>query len=315
MSPLRAVLLGLSTRPRLGEAMSRLPATRALVRRFVAGTTAADALDVLEGLHARGLATAVTYLGENVRTEAEAGRAADVYVRLVDEIGRRRLRCVPSLKLTHLGLDVSAAACAANVTRVLARAREVGTRVWIDMESSAYTDRTLDLYVRLRPEWPNAACVVQAALRRTPADVERLIAAAAAVRLCKGAYREPAAIAYADRADVDAAYARLMDRLLAPDARARGVYPAFATHDERLIRRARERATALGVAADAFEMQMLHGIRPDLHAALPAAGLALRVLVPFGEDWYGYFMRRLAERPANLVFLLRNLVRPAARGI
>ncbi len=151
--------------------------------------------------------------------------------------------------------------------------------------------------------------MVQAYLRRTPADVERLVELGATVRLCKGAYREPREIAYPDKRDVDQAYARLIDRLLAPDALGRGVYPGFATHDERLIARVRDRAAERRIAADRFEIQMLYGIRPDLGAALRAQGLAVRVLVPFGEDWYGYFMRRLAERPANLLFLLRNLGR------
>ncbi len=306
---LRAVLLALSARPAIGRWMERLPATRRLVRRFVAGTSPDDALAVIADLGRRGLSGAVTYLGENVRTPAEARRAADVYVALVREIERRRLPALPSLKLTHLGLDLGPEVCLANLGRVLAAGRAAGVRVWIDMESSAYTDRTLDLFARLRPAWPEAACVLQAYLRRTPADVERVVALGAAVRLCKGAYREPPAVAYPDRAAVDRAYAALTDRLLDPEALGRGVYPAFATHDERLIEHARARAAERGVAADRFEIQMLHGIRPDLHQALRARGLAVRVLVPFGEDWYGYFMRRLAERPANLAFLLRHLAR------
>jgi len=151
--------------------------------------------------------------------------------------------------------------------------------------------------------------VVQAYLRRTAQDVERLIEIGATVRLCKGAYREPPEIAFPDKRDVDASYARLVDRLLSADALARGVYPAFATHDERLIGRARERARAGGVAADRYEVQMLYGIRHDLHGPLRAGGVRLRVLIPYGEDWYGYFMRRLAERPANLAFFLRQLLR------
>lgn len=309
MSPLRTVLLALSARPRLGEWMERLPATRRLVRRFVAGRTAEDALAVIERLNAGGIMGAVTYLGENVRTPAEAEHAAQVYVELLDEIKRRNLQALPSLKLTHLGLDLGEAVCVRHLGRVVERGRAAGTWVWIDMESSAYTDRTLDLYARLRPENFHLACVVQAYLRRTPADVERLIDLGAIVRLCKGAYREPPALAYPDKRDVDAAYARLIDRLLAPDALARGVYTGFATHDERLIERVRQRAAERRLAAGRFEIQMLYGIRADLHPRLLARGLPLRVLVPFGEDWYGYFMRRLAERPANLAFLLRNLGR------
>jgi len=289
--------------------MARLPAARRFVRRFVAGERAEDALQVIAQLNAQGLLCAVTYLGENVATPADAAHAARAYVELLDEIERRSLSAVPSLKLTHLGLDLGEAVCRANLEAVLARGGASSTLVWIDMESSAYTDRTLDLYARVRPSFPNAACVVQAYLRRTAKDVERLIELGATVRLCKGAYREPPELAFPDKHEVDANYARLMDRLFAADAQARGVYVGFATHDERLIARARDTARAKGIARERFEIQMLYGIRSDLHARIAADGLRLRVLVPYGEDWYGYFMRRLAERPANLVFFLRHAFR------
>jgi proline dehydrogenase len=179
------------------------------------------------------------------------------------------------------------------------------------MEQSTYTARTLELFTDVfHPEFGNAVGVVlQSYLRRTAADVDAMIALGARVRLCKGAYKEPPDVAFPDKQDVDASYARLLDRLLSANALARGVYPAFATHDERLIGRARENAKAAGVAADRYELQMLYGIRHDLHAPLRAAGLRLRVLIPYGEDWYGYFMRRLAERPANLAFFFRQVVR------
>jgi proline dehydrogenase len=289
--------------------MDRLPAARRFVRRFVAGASAEDALAVLERLEAQGLTSAVTYLGENVTTPEDAAHAARTYLDLVEEVERRRLHAEPSVKLTHLGLDLGEAVCRVNLERILARGRAAGIRVWIDMESSAYTDRTLALYGTVQGTYSNAACVVQSYLRRTAADVERLVELGAAVRLCKGAYREPPAIAFPAKRDVDASYGRLADRLLAPDARARGVYPAFATHDESLIRRVRDLARERGVARDRFEIQMLYGIRSDLHAPLAAEGLALRVLVSYGKDWYGYFMRRLAERPANLLFFLRHLGR------
>ena len=289
--------------------MARLPAARRFVRRFVAGERAEDTLQVIARLNAQGLLCAVTYLGENVATPVDAAHAARAYVELLDEIERRSLSAVPSLKLTHLGLDLGEAVCRANLEAVLARGRASSTLVWIDMESSAYTDRTLDLYARVRPSFPNAACVVQAYLRRTAKDVERLIELGATVRLCKGAYREPPELAFPDKHEVDANYARLMDRLFAADAQARGVYVGFATHDERLIARARDTARAKGIARERFEIQMLYGIRSDLHARIAADGLRLRVLVPYGEDWYGYFMRRLAERPANLVFFLRHAFR------
>jgi len=306
---LRSALLALAERRAVGDAMDRLGLTRRLVRRFVAGTTAEDALTAVARLNAHGLKGAVTFLGERVASETGALAAAQEYVGLLDAIHARALDAVPSLKLTQLGIDLSPEVCRANVARVAGRGLAVGRLVWIDMEGSAYTERTLALYAALRPRFANLACVVQSALRRTPRDVERLIELGATVRLCKGAYREPPAVAYADKADVDRAYGRLSTRLLQARAEGRGVYTGFATHDGRMQAHARERARALGIGPDGFEIQMLFGIRPELHAGLRADGLTVRVLVPYGEDWYGYFMRRLAERPANLAFLLRSLAR------
>jgi proline dehydrogenase len=289
--------------------MDRLPTARRFVRRFVAGPALEDALAVAARLNAAGIDAAITHLGENVATTADAERAAGAYLEVLDEIARRRLRAVPSLKLTHLGLDLGDAVCHANLERVAAKGLATRTLVWVDMESSAYTDRTLELYYRLHASYTNLACVVQSYLRRTGRDIDRLIEQGATVRLCKGAYREPPDIAYPDKRDVDAGYARGIERLLSADAMARAVYPGFATHDERLIALARQTATKAGIGADRFEIQMLYGIRHDLHAPLRAAGVTLRVLVPYGEDWYGYFMRRLAERPANVGFFLRQLFR------
>ena len=306
---LRAVFLYLSTKRHLGQAMDRLALTRRLVRRFVAGTTADEAFAVIGRMQNAGLLAAITYLGENVRTEAEARRAAEVYLDLLDEIKRRNLHCVPSLKLTHLGLDLSEALCRENLKRVLDRSQAVGERCWIDMESSAYTERTLALYASVRPRYPNAACVIQAYLRRSEDDLRRLLRLGATIRLCKGAYREPPQLAFPTKREVDDSYGRLLDLLLSSEALAAGVYPAFATHDERLIRRAARRAGDLRIPPEKFEIQMLYGIRHDLHARVRAQGLRLRLLVPFGEEWYGYFVRRLAERPANLVFLLKHLLR------
>jgi len=301
---MRAALLALSARPGLGRALDRLPLTRRLVRRFVAGTELEDALTVIQRVNDGGLSTAVTYLGENVATEAAARAAAAAYLEILDQIKRRSLRCVPSLKLTHMGLDASEGACVENLRRILDRARDHGTVVWIDMEQTVYTDRTLRLYAELRREYPNVACVIQAYLRRSEEDVRRLIGLGATVRLCKGAYREPSSLAFADKAEVDRNYERLMDLLLAART-----YTGFATHDDRLIARVERRARELGTPRERFEIQMLYGICGDLHAQIRAMGLALRLLVPYGEEWYGYFMRRLAERPANLLFLLKNLAR------
>lgn len=306
---LRALLLFLSRKQRLGQAMERLPLARRLVRRFVAGTTADDAFAVIGGLHNAGLLSAVTYLGENALTAAEARRATDVYLGLHDEIKRRDFRCAPSLKLTHLGLDLSETLCRENLERILERAHVSGQLTWIDMESSAYTDRTLALYEAVQPRYPQAGCVIQAYLRRSEADIRRLTPGGPIIRLCKGAYREPPGLAFPTKREVDEHYGRLMDLLLSSEALAAGLYPAFATHDEHLIARAARRAHDLRIPREKFEIQMLYGIRPDLHARLRAQGLQLRILVPFGEEWYGYFVRRLAERPANLIFLLKNLLR------
>jgi proline dehydrogenase len=304
---IREALLRLSTRRAIGQALERLPLSRRVVRRFVAGETAADALGVVQRLEARGLLTAVTYLGENVTAAKAAAAAADTYVHLLEEARRQRLGVTPSLKLTHLGLDLGEDVALENVERVLERAGD--TLVWIDMEGSAYTDRTLAMYRRLRRRWRNVACVMQAYLRRTEADLRGLVPGGLRVRLCKGAYREPAAKAFPRRADVDRNYARLAGMLFSREAQGAGAYAAFATHDERLVRVIADRAREFGLAPERYEFQMLHGIRPELHRTLVDLGVRLRVLVPFGEDWYGYFVRRLAERPANLRFFLTHLLR------
>jgi proline dehydrogenase len=304
---LRETLLRLSTRPTIGRGLERLPLSRRVVRRFVAGETAADVLPVLQRLEASGLLTAVTYLGENVTTVGAASAATDVYLRLIEEAQRRRLGVTPSVKLTHLGLDLGEDVALANVERVLERAGD--TVVWIDMEGSVYTDRTLAVYRRLRRRWPRVACVLQAYLRRTETDLRALVPGGLRMRLCKGAYREPASQAFPRKADVDRNYARLAGMLFSREAQAAGAYAAFATHDERLIRVIADRAREFGLGPDRYEFQMLHGIRSELHRTLVGLGVRLRVLVPFGEDWYGYFVRRLAERPANLRFFLTHLAR------
>lgn len=307
---LRTVLLHLSTKPAIGRGLDRVPLSKRMVRRFVAGERIEDALRVLTRLDAEGFHSAVTYLGENVATVKAARAAAETYCTLLDEIHRRGLRTTPSLKLTHLGLDLGEEVALENVERVLDRAGQ--TLIWLDMEGSAYTDRTLAVYRRVRQRWPNAACVVQAYLYRTEADLKALIRGPGhplRVRLCKGAYQEPPTLAFPEKPDVDRNYARLAGLLLSPAAQRAGVYPGFATHDERLIRVLLDKARELAIAPDRFEFQVLFGIRADLHGLVKAAGARLRVLVPFGEDWYGYFVRRLAERPANLLFLAKHLVR------
>ena len=304
---MRSSLLWLSRRRSLGRLATRLPVTRSMVARFVAGETLAEALGALERLRAQGLRTTVDILGEAVASEAAATAAADAYLETIDALAARGLDRNVSVKLSQMGLGLSDDLCRANVGRIVDRAAEHDTFVRIDMEDHTTTDATLALWRALRPRNAgrgDSGVVIQAALKRSPADVEALIAEGARIRLCKGAYVEPASVAHPAKADVDAAYATLMERLLreAP-------FPALATHDERLIARAIELARDAGIGPDRFEFQMLYGVRRDLQERLVRAGFGVRVYVPFGREWYPYFMRRLAERPANVAFILRSLLR------
>jgi proline dehydrogenase len=309
---MRSTLLTLSHRRSLGRLATRVPVTGSMVRRFVAGETLDEALPAIERLHDHGLATTIDVLGESVTAEAAARTARDDYLALLDALAEGGLDRNVSLKPSQMGLKIDEALARENIAAVVGRAVETGAFVRIDMEDSPYTDRTLELWRELRPAdrstGADVGVVLQAALRRTEADVQELIAARGRVRLCKGAYKEPESVAFQDKVEVDAAYERLMIRLLHE-----GTYPALATHDARLINRAVEVAHADGIARDAFEFQMLYGIRRDLQEQLVAAGWRVRVYVPFGGQWYPYFMRRLAERPANVSFLLRNLWRDRGR--
>jgi proline dehydrogenase len=304
---LRRLLLALGTHPALQRRATASPLARRLARRFVAGETAEAALAVATALNRQGLLVTLDQLGENVGSHQEAAAAAAEYCRLIDQIAARRLAANVSIKPTHVGLALpdGPAAALANLRTVLERARPHGLFVRLDMEGSAYTQATLDLVWALRGEgFSEIGPAIQAYLYRSAEDVAKLCAEGVRVRLCKGAYREPATIAFPRKADVDANYERLMEYLLR-----RGRYPALATHDERLIVRARQVAAHAGVTADRFEFQMLYGVRRGLQADLARAGYNVRVYVPYGTRWYPYFMRRLAERPANLLFVLRNLLR------
>jgi len=306
----RALFVSLSRNRTMKERVMRWGFVRRAASRFVAGETLEDGLRAIRELAALGIRGLLDHLGENVESEADAARATEDYLIALD---RMRTLEIPlphlAVKLTHLGLDIHEALCERNLRRVIERAAEVGTVVEIDMESSAYTERTLNLYRRLAREHPNTRIAIQAYLYRSAADVERLIEEGIArIRLCKGAYQEPPHIAYPRKRDVDAHYVRLMERLLSAEARARGAYLAIATHDERIIRHALRRIAEWAIPRDAFEFQMLYGIRRDLQAALARQGFPVRVYVPYGTEWYPYFMRRLGERPANVWFVLRNLL-------
>ncbi len=284
---------------------------RGFARRFVAGETLDEAIEAARGLAGRGITVTLDLLGESVDDAPAAEAARDEAIAMLERMGP-----VPgvdtniSVKLTQLGLDIAEPLCRGNMVRILDRARALGGFVRIDMESSEYTDRTLGLFTEhLFPVYrDHVGVVIQSALRRSAADVERLVALGARVRLCKGAYLEPAEVAFPDKADVDRQYVALMETLLT-----RGRYPAIATHDERILAHARAFVAREGIAPDRFEFQMLYGVRRDLQDRLVADGFRVRVYVPFGTQWYPYLMRRLAERPANIAFILGNLVREGLR--
>ncbi len=301
---LRSVLLAMSRQRSLGRLATSVPVTRPMVSRFVAGQDLRTALDAVAALRERGFATTLDVLGESVETGAAARAAGARYLDTLDALVARGLDRNVSLKLTQMGLDVSQGVCEEVVGAILRKAEEVGAFVRIDMEDHAKTSATLEVLRHLRPLHPDTGIVIQAALRRSEADVEALIAEACPVRLCKGAYKEPEAVAFASKAEVDENYARLMERLLLEGAR-----PALATHDEKIVKRAFEIVKANGIARDRFEFQMLYGVRRDLQERLLGAGYRVRVYVPYGAEWYPYLMRRLAERPANVAFMVRSLAR------
>ena len=273
-------------------------------RRFIAGETVDEAIPAARALQARGLHLTLDYLGESVRTMDEATAATREYVRLIDVIVASGIERNISLKLTQLGVDIDRATCVDNLRRILEPGQRHGFFVRIDMENSPYTDVTLEVFETLwQQQYRNIGLALQAALRRTEGDIRRMNELGARVRLVKGAYKEPASVAWQQKNEVDASFVRLM-RLLLHE----GTYPAIATHDEPLLAAAREYASEHDIASDRFEFQMLYGIRRDLQASLVAAGYRMRVYVPFGRQWFPYFMRRLGERPANVGFVLRAIL-------
>jgi proline dehydrogenase len=272
-------------------------------RRFIAGETIEDAIDAARALEARGLMQTLDLLGESVTTLDEASAATQQYLRVVDAVIAAGIERNVSLKLTQLGLDVDKASAVDNVRKILERAEPAGFFIRVDMEGSAYTDLTLDVFETLwRHGHRQIGAVLQSALRRSERDLDHLNALSAPVRLVKGAYKEAKAVAYPDKRDVDAAYERMMKTLLRA-----GTYPALATHDPVMIDRARQWARDYSIAPARFEFQMLYGIRRDLQTMLLKEGYRVRVYVPFGREWFPYFMRRLAERPANLLFVIRGI--------
>jgi proline dehydrogenase len=307
---LRQAFLYLSNQQKIFRFVRNNRFAKRLARRFVAGETVDEALRAVEPLNKKGITASLDLLGESVRTEREAQAAGREILTMLDRIHERRVQANVSLKLTQMGLDLSEELCVALMHDIVGRARDLRTFIRLDMEDSSYTERTLRLFEdRLHPSYgDHVGIVLQSYLYRTLADVERAIAIKARVRLCKGAYKEPATVAYPEKADVDANYVRCMHKLLSE-----GNYPALATHDDRIIREATRYVRANGIGADRFEFQMLYGVRRDLQERLVREGWRVRVYVPFGTQWYPYLMRRLAERPSNIAFITGNVVREMIR--
>lgn len=302
---LRSSLLYLSEQSWLRHWMETSKASRRLTSRFVAGRTLSEGVGVLQRLSAECILGTLDCLGENVASLEDAAASRDSYLAALAEIEKAQLPATVSIKLTQFGLDVSPQACEANVLALAERATAMQSRVEVDMESSAYTDRTLDIVTRIQDRFPgHVRAVIQAYLFRSESDIKMLSSRGIPVRLCKGAYREPTSLAFERKADVDANYVKLMKLLLAV-----GNYPAIASHDENIVREAERHIGEQKIPSDRFEFQMLYGIRRDLQRELVSQGFRLRLYVPYGDAWYPYFMRRLAERPANLIFLAKNLVR------
>jgi proline dehydrogenase len=273
-------------------------------RRFIAGESVDEAVEAARAIQGRGLMLTLDLLGESVGTLDQAEAAAREYLRVIDVIIRSGIERNLSLKLTQLGLDVDKASAVDNLRKILERAEPAGFFVRIDMENSAYTDVTLEIFETLwQHGYRQIGIVLQSALRRSEADLQRINALGARVRLVKGAYKEPKTVAYQKKSEVDAAYARMIKTALVE-----GHYPAIATHDPAMIALARQIAREQGIAADRYEFQMLYGVRRDLQATLLREGYRVRVYVPFGREWFPYFMRRLGERPANVVFVVRSVL-------
>lgn len=307
MPILRRILLAGSTSAWLRGRAMRTKFVRRAVSRFMPGEDIEDAIRAAAALAPRGITSILTKLGENLHLEAEFEEVTAHYLEVIERIAAAGLDAHVSVKPTQLGLDLDPALCERNLARLLDRARERGVFIWIDMESSAYVDRTLALFRAMRARTPHVGVALQAYLYRTPLDVEALLPLGAAIRIVKGAYLEPAEVAFPKKADVDAAFFQLCTRLLAPDARREGSLLHIATHDTALADRLASWIGEHGVPPEAYEFAMLYGIQTGQQERLAASGRRLRVLISYGEHWFPWYMRRLAERPANIWFVVRTL--------
>jgi proline dehydrogenase len=308
---MRQGLLWLSEQRRVFDFVRRNGLARKFASRFVAGERIDEAVAAARELAQRGITASLDLLGESVTVESEAIAARDQYLEMLDRLAAAGQEANVSVKLTQMGIDIAEDLCHANMVHILDKAKELHGFVRIDMESSQYTEKTLSFFTnRLFDSYrDHCGVVIQSALRRSESDIDDLIALKARVRLCKGAYLEPPAVAFPDKKDVDKNYVLLMERLLL-----KGNYPGIATHDEAIIEHARQFTRRQQIGAERYEFQMLYGVRRDLQARLKQAGYNMRVYIPFGTQWYPYLMRRLAERPANIAFILGNLVRESVPG-
>jgi len=301
---LKSTFLYLSKSERFKSFLTRFQSFNNVTHRFVAGEELRDAVEAIRQLNLKNISASFDHLGESITSEAETRNEVNEYVRVLDSIEENKLNSNVSVKLTQLGLDVGLDVCYANTRKIVEAALRYNNFVRIDMEDSTKTDGTLEVFRRLRSEFDNVGIVVQAYLYRTEKDVEDLLKVGARIRLCKGAYKEPPSVAFASKDDVDANYVRLTRLLLTS-----GIYHGIATHDENMVTAARAFAEERNISRDRFEFQMLYGIRRDLQETLVQQSYRMRVYVPYGRYWYPYFMRRLAERPANVWFVLRNVIK------
>jgi proline dehydrogenase len=301
---LKDTLLYLAQNQQLHDFVVHNKTTRSVSRRFVAGEELDEAVQAARALNQHGMQVALDHLGENVSDDREARAAAQDYIRALDVIEKTGIDANISIKLTALGLDISQELCEQNVRTILEHARDCGIFVCIDMEGSAYTEQTIDITLRMHEQFEHVGTVIQSYLYRSRKDVEQLIAQGVRVRLVKGAYKEPKTVAFQSKSEVDSHYVQLMMLLLA-----RGNFPAIASHDEAIISAACKFVRDQGISKDAFEFQELYGIRRDLQEKLMRQGYHMRVYVPYGSQWYPYLMRRMAERPANLMFVVSNALR------
>jgi proline dehydrogenase len=307
VSLFRTLLIRGSESPALAGLVQGRGVARRAVRRFMPGETLDAALAAAAQQAEFGIGTTLTYLGEKVTDASGTEAVAQRYLEALDQVRARGLPCELSLKLTHLGLGLGADVCIGMIERICERAEATGAALWIDMEGSAYTAVTLEVFRAVHARHRGLGLCVQAYLRRTPADVEALLPLGAAIRVVKGAYREPPALAFQSKSDVVEAFFRLGARLLEPDARAAGVRAVFGTHDVALIARLQGLARSRGLGPEAFECHLLYGIRTADQRRLAAQGQPVRVLISYGASWFAWYMRRLAERPANLWFVVRSL--------